>query len=1782
MTTYVVSAGVTSKGIVLHRGDVEVVLNGGHASNTVVSAGGAEAIFAGGSASLTSVGSGGVEIISSGGWSIAGTIGSGGMEVVSSGGIAAGSEVISGGIEILSAGGFSNNTVVSSASIFVYSGATASRPIIEQGGSAFIYGGFSLSSVVESGATEIVASSGAVSYTRISSGGRMTVETGGVSYSATGFGSVTILSGGIDSGSDLFGTETVASGGSADGITVRGNLVVNAGGTASGVTLLQYATFTSGATGDDIMVSGRLTLVGAAHVSNVLLEGGKEVLMGGANLTGDVAVSGSHGLLILSAGGSTTDVVISSGLQEIVSSGGSAIGTIVSSGGEEIVSSGGHDSGAEILSGGTLVVVEGATLSGEVFVGGAEMVESGASVAGTVLGRAGLATQSILDASAADTVVSSGGKQIVSFSGTAYDTVVSAGGSQIVSLGGVASGSVISAGGEQIVALGGVARDTTVSSGGSVIVSAGGWLDADAVVLSGGSVAFSGGGEIVEDGDSLSGAVLGGQSGAALVLVSSGGTATDVTISSGGTLLVSSGSTVSDLVVRAGGSAAVGSATVAGIVVSSGGWVSLSSGGVATGLVVSSGGTAIVSAVTVYDPVVMSGATLTFSHGAEVLDGGVSVSGLLVTGSGLASLLVSNGAATIDATVASSGIETVGAGGTTMGTILSSGGTEVVSSGGTVIGTILSSGGTEVVGSGGTAIDTIIKGGLLTLEGGASLIGTVVSSGAELSVSGNVVDSGTVLDGGVEFLSGGAEEIGVTINGGSLYIADAVVSGADSSNGSVLVAGNSGGSGYIYDAVFKNTDVYTRSGGELISATLSGGSVGYFGYGDVEDIIVTSGSIMEFDNGGTSSGSASDIVISSGGILAMGYGDVNGVELHSGGAIVLPETTRSYEYDSVSNQIVVSSFSSVAHIQMSGDYADEDLHFVFLPDASGNPNATVIEAVLGSSPGIAYSFGDPPCYCRGTLILTDRGEMPVEQLRIDDCVVTLSGEAKPIRWIGRRSYDGRFAAGNRDVLPVLIRAGALADGVPRRDLFVSPHHAMYLGGALVDAGALVNGTSIMQAESVEQVEYFHIELDAHDVIYAEGAPAETFIDEGDRGQFQNAGEYALLYPDVVRQPPRYCAPHIEEGEALEALRHAIATRCGAAAAPAPGPLQGHLDEVTRTRIRGWAHDPSGAPVLLRIVDNGVTIAQLIADAYRGDLEYAGIGDGCHGFDYAVPDGLSPLLPHVIEVQRAADGQALAQSPWLLPADPAVTVRAGAAGPLQGFLDQPTRERIPGWAWDPSRPDEPVALQVLDNGVPIARVLANRYRADLRERGIGDGRHGFEVVIPGGLSPLSRHVISVQREADGRPLPNAPAVIEAATGFDGALEQAVAQAVAALGDGAAQERVLHFMMAQADSLRQRLADTQGGRAVRLAQRQAHRRWGPGADPAPQLRALVISETQPDTAWESQALLSHMRALRQLGYAVSFAPADMTPPGEALAATGTACCSAPFCASVEDVLRRQAGCFDLVYLHRAEIAAKYLMLARQYAPQARVLYGAASWRRPQSQQMRLMECTAAWSADAVLVHTAAEAALLRQAVPQARVHCVPWAPPALGDRVAFVARRGVAFIGDGRLAQDMDAAQWLVQAVMPLVRQIDPAIECVLAGAAMPNGLAGPGVTVLAPVAGWDAVLNQVRLTVAPLRDGAAGPGKALSSMAAGVPCVMTPAAAEGLLLPPRLRALVGEGAAELARLICSLHQDKAAHAAAVRAGRGFIRRSHSDDAVNTALQAALAGHSPADRAKGRAA
>ncbi len=365
----------------------------------------------------------------------------------------------------------------------------------------------------------------------------------------------------------------------------------------------------------------------------------------------------------------------------------------------------------------------------------------------------------------------------------------------------------------------------------------------------------------------------------------------------------------------------------------------------------------------------------------------------------------------------------------------------------------------------------------------------------------------------------------------------------------------------------------------------------------------------------------------------------------TGDSLALEKSTGAYDvvvYDEPEiwddkTQTELTAPTQDVTVQLASTYATVE---VFDPLVSALPIETLndvasVELGLTDHPLIVEL--EVPCYCPGTAILTLLGEVAVERLEIGDLVVTSAGMVEPVRWIGRRSYAGAFIAGQHLMLPVCIKAGALAEGVPHSDLSVSPGHAMMVDGQLVPAWRLVNGASVVQAEAVDAVTYIHVELDRHDILIANGAPAESFLDDGCRDQFHNAAQRT---PEGPQAPVAAWAPRLEDGFALQSLQARVAARAGVLATPKPAAaLRGFVDVATVARVSGWAQDAGDPeePVALEVSLGGRPWACILANGYRADLRRAGLGSGCHGFaldiDWAA-------MPGAVLVRRVADGAIL--------------------------------------------------------------------------------------------------------------------------------------------------------------------------------------------------------------------------------------------------------------------------------------------------------------------------------------------------------------------------------------------------------------------------------------------------------------------------------------------------------------------------------------------------------------
>lgn len=214
--------------------------------------------------------------------------------------------------------------------------------------------------------------------------------------------------------------------------------------------------------------------------------------------------------------------------------------------------------------------------------------------------------------------------------------------------------------------------------------------------------------------------------------------------------------------------------------------------------------------------------------------------------------------------------------------------------------------------------------------------------------------------------------------------------------------------------------------------------------------------------------------------------------------------------------------------------------------ASRSITWTVSDGLITSTSPVSTITMQAACYCAGSMILTEDGEVPVERLRAGQSVRTASGQLRRVHWVGHRRIALAKHPRPQDVMPVCIQPGAFGPNLPTAPLSLSPDHAVFFDGALIPIRYLINGASIRQ-EQPPSVHYFHIELDSHDILLANGLPAESYLDTGNRAAFANGGTTLQLHPNFALQiwDRQACAPLVRDGAELEAARSYLLHRAEA-------------------------------------------------------------------------------------------------------------------------------------------------------------------------------------------------------------------------------------------------------------------------------------------------------------------------------------------------------------------------------------------------------------------------------------------------------------------------------------------------------------------------------------------------------------------------------------------------------------------------------------------------------------
>ncbi|NHN89222.1 Hint domain-containing protein [Acetobacter conturbans] len=1162
------------------------------------------------------------------------------------------------------------------------------------------------------------------------------------------------------------------------------------------------------------------------------------------------------------------------------------------------------------------------------------------------------------------------------------------------------------------------------------------------------------------------------------------------------------------------------------------------------------------------------------------------------------------GATSVTTSVASAIIEngaktTVSSGGVISAVTVMSGGflyvgkqaetTDGVGSQGIVSGGIVSSGGVLTLYAGGLVENVEVQAGMVLVSSGAVASSLMLDSGVTEMVYG--VDSGAILtstvtqtiyshgsavgatveSGGVQNVNQGGSAISTTvIGGGSNDIGDGgqtVADGGYASHTTITNYGNQdiqqGGSATDTTVVSGGTQIIEGGASATNTTVSSGGIIQVSDNGSLTGATVESGGVLSATDTTDSPPTLANVTVQSGGDLVLNGTNftITGLTLASGAEVDL----TSFNYTSgVPTVTVTGDTATISGYDDSGDAVTQAFSFA---DTAGTITASEFQLANDGSNGSTLTY--VACYCLGTLIAIENGEAAIETLRIGDHVRTSSGALRRIRWIGHRSYAPEFVRNSRGLLPIVIRANALADNVPRRDLRVSPLHAMYLDGVLIPASSLLNGRTIVQQDDPEQIDYFHLELESHDILLAEGAASESYLEEGGRGIFHNAADFYARYPDSDSEAAVNCAPRVEAGERLLTIWNRLNERALSLEAPR---LEGHVAHADIRGVSGWFSSVETASQPFDIV--AVLDGNVVAKGSTQDAHFVG-SDGREelrqGFTLTYQAPLDELSARQVVVCRTVDKALL--TPGITAETPSESQNGTQAEHLDparfhGWVDHIAHDCIGGWAWNEARPWDKAQVDIVIDGVRAGTVFAADYRADLVAAGIGNGWAGFRLMLDTPLDWREPHVIEVFHAGTELSLNGSPARLHVPENFDASMCKAIERAVQDLDNSSSRRQALTFILNQADRIRQQEADLDARREETALLHRERKLAGPAAAEMPVIRrALVIGETMPRTGDNPDALplLSHMRSLVRLGYDVTFTTVDSRPCTDIedmLEREGITVARAPIYGSPEDVLKRQAGTFEVVYLRGLSVASSYAGLARRHMNKAKVIYGMRSlqYARIDRQatvegrmdlkraigRLRTYEVTTAIMCDQIIVHSTVEAEMLRGMVSGLNVHVAPWEMTVDPVQSPASTRNGVAFVGNYDNAAALDAAMVLVRDVMPLVWARLPHVRCVLAGhgqasvirrLAMEADATCGGVEVLGPISDLrDDLFGTVRLGVAPLRYGAGVASKVVETFAAGLPCVMSPTAAEGLIMPERLSGLVQDDVAAIAEQIIQLHEN----------------------------------------------
>ncbi len=466
------------------------------------------------------------------------------------------------------------------------------------------------------------------------------------------------------------------------------------------------------------------------------------------------------------------------------------------------------------------------------------------------------------------------------------------------------------------------------------------------------------------------------------------------------------------------------------------------------------------------------------------------------------------------------------------------------------------SGAITLIGQAGITASSYTGTGGLTLGGTSQLS---VTGAAQLQAGQGFIGTDASLSAATLTQTGGSLTIsGLLDTSGTMALANASLAGGSLSASLLDVTGTLAGYGVIDAADLLGSGVVKAQGGKLL---IAGGSL--TGTGPLE---IATGATLELSSTDLS-GTPISFTGTSGLLLlddaAAGFGGISGMS----------------SFDAVDLVGIGTSLVSVTGgtIELLNSLGSITGSFAVATSGTALPGLSIVSDGSGGS---LITLGDElPCFARGTGVLTPHGYRPVEELRPGDPVINAAGERRAVRWIGWRTLDLASGAAHA-ARPVIILPGAFGPGKPFKTLRLSPLHCIYAQGVLIPVTHLVNGATILRDMSAPAMTYYHVELDRHDVLLAEGLECESYFCDGNRGQ---------LYHELGRRSParRAFAPNVTSGARLTAVRrrlHELALEAGFTAGYVPRlrAVSGGLDVLPSFSRKGrWRYASFSFPEPVR-------------------------------------------------------------------------------------------------------------------------------------------------------------------------------------------------------------------------------------------------------------------------------------------------------------------------------------------------------------------------------------------------------------------------------------------------------------------------------------------------------------------------------------------------------------------------------------------------------------------------